>query len=457
MKPETDALLGTRYRLTGRIAGGGMGEVWRATDEVLGRDVAVKILRPEYADDPTFLERFRAEARHTARLSHPGIAAVYDYGEDAGSPYLVMEHVDGEPLSALISREGPLQPERTLDLVGQAALGLEAAHENGVVHRDVKPGNLLVMPDGTVKITDFGIARAANSVPLTQTGAIMGTAYYISPEQASGGSVTPASDIYSLGVVAYECLSGQRPFRGDTPVSVALAQVRDEPPALPAGVPAPVRALVMRMLAKEPGERPADAGRLGREALALSTSLAVAAPAAGGVDATRTMPAVQAPEATQVVDPVEAGAGGGTDTDPGFVLPARRSRGWLAAAAVAGLVLLMLLGAWLRASLTGADPGHAAVPPASSAPATSTTPEGVTVVAADYLGRPADEVRAELEDAGLRVGMAYDTGEGAIGTVVAVSPDGTLSPGTQVTLTVVKAAQSDGGKGRGKHGKGKGD
>ncbi|HEX7188161.1 MAG TPA: serine/threonine-protein kinase, partial [Actinomycetes bacterium] len=276
MRPASDQILGSRYRLTDRIAGGGMGEVWRAQDDVLGREVAVKILRREYADDPTFLERFRAEARHTANLSHPNIAAVYDFGEgeagsdgDAGSPFLVMELVPGDPLSTLVSRHGVLEPAQAVDVIGQAALGLQAAHDAGVIHRDVKPGNILVTPDGEVKITDFGIARATNSVPLTQTGAIMGTAYYISPEQASGGSVTPASDIYSLGIVAYECLTGRRPFAGNTPGSVARAQVRDQPPALPDSLPAPVRDLVMRMLAKEPQLRPNSAGELGREALAL--------------------------------------------------------------------------------------------------------------------------------------------------------------------------------------------
>ncbi len=296
MRPDTDVLLGDRYLLTERIAGGGMGEVWAATDEVLGRPVAVKILRREYADDPTFLERFRAEARHAAGLSHPGIAAVYDYGEDDGSPFIVMELVPGEALSAEMAREGAIAPDRTLDIIGQAALALQIAHDGGVIHRDVKPGNLLLTPDGTVKITDFGIARATNSVPLTLTGAIMGTAYYISPEQASGESVTPASDVYSLGIVAYECLTGRRPFDGNTPVNVALAQVREEPPALPPGIPAPVTALVMRMLAKDPADRPASAGELGREALALRAA------GAGRTPETKALPVADA-DATRVVAP----------------------------------------------------------------------------------------------------------------------------------------------------------
>src|SRR3712207_6395965 len=187
-----DLVLHDRYRLVARIATGGMGEVWRAEDTLLGRPVAVKVLKSEYADDQDFLERFRAEARHTASLSHPGIANVYDYGEVEAAPvggrpaataYLVMELVDGEPLSTILAREGRLEPARAMDIIGQTAIALQAAHDAGVIHRDVKPGNLLVRPDGVVKVTDFGIARAADAVPLTQTGTVLGTAYYLSPEQ----------------------------------------------------------------------------------------------------------------------------------------------------------------------------------------------------------------------------------------------------------------------------------
>ena len=229
-----------RYRLESRIATGGMGEVWRATDTVLGREVAVKLLKPEYADDARFRSRFETEARHAASLHHPNVAAVYDFGEAAGAaddvahrPYLVMELVDGQPLSALLKAGQPLDPDAARDLLAQAADAIGAAHAAGIVHRDVKPANLLVTPDRTVKITDFGIARAAEGMALTETGQVMGTPQYLSPEQARGETATPASDVYSLGVVAYECLVGQRPYTGDSPVATALAHLREPVPELP--------------------------------------------------------------------------------------------------------------------------------------------------------------------------------------------------------------------------------
>ncbi|WP_416211004.1 protein kinase domain-containing protein, partial [Frankia sp. Cr2] len=271
-------VLDGRYLLEGRIATGGMGEVWRGLDQTLGRPVAVKLLRPEYASDESFLVRFRGEARHAARVSHPGVASVYDYGEvivqgDHPTAYLVMELVEGEPLSALLHREKRLSPEKTLDVLGQAADALQAAHALGVVHRDVKPGNLLLRTDGAVKVTDFGIARAVDAAPLTATGIMMGTAYYVSPEQASGRPVTPASDVYSLGVVAYECLAGRRPFDDRNPIVVVMAHQQDEPPPLPPDVPESVRGLVQAAMAKDPARRPASAGGFGRTAAAIRRSL----------------------------------------------------------------------------------------------------------------------------------------------------------------------------------------
>jgi eukaryotic-like serine/threonine-protein kinase len=273
-------VLNRRYRLTGRIAAGGMGEVWRGTDELLGRAVAVKLLSDAHAADEQFRARFRAEARYAASLSHPGIARVYDYGESAAGPggarrpgtataYLVMELVEGEPLSATLAREGRMSVDAALDIIAQAAWALAAAHEAGIVHRDVKPGNLLITPEGQVKITDFGIARAAISAHLTQSGMVMGTAQYVSPEQATARPITTATDIYSLGVVGYECLAGRPPFTAETPIALALAHVHKPPPPLPDDVPAPVAALVGQMLAKEPSGRPASARLVAGRASAL--------------------------------------------------------------------------------------------------------------------------------------------------------------------------------------------
>jgi serine/threonine protein kinase len=277
----TGSRLGGRYRLESLIAIGGMGEVWRGHDEVLERIVAVKLLKAEYAIDPTFVQRFRAEARNTARLSHPGIATVYDYGEVSveGAPgdtgYIVMELVPGQPLSSILRERGPLSPREAMSVVGQSALALQVAHEGGVIHRDIKPGNIMIMPNGHVKLTDFGIARATDDIPLTTTGNVLGTSYYLSPEQTSGQAATSASDVYSLAIVAYECLAGRRPFQDTNPVAVALAHHKDPPPPLPQHIPPPVSRLVNDALAKEPGQRPGTAD-FGRRALALADPTALA-------------------------------------------------------------------------------------------------------------------------------------------------------------------------------------
>ncbi|MHA7306404.1 protein kinase domain-containing protein [Arthrobacter sp. TMN-49] len=280
MRPISGTTLGGRFELTSRIAIGGMGEVWKAQDLVLGRIVAIKILKDEYTGDPGFRARFRAEAKHTALLNHEGIANVFDYGEEDGSAYLVMELVPGEPLSALIEREHVLSADWTLSMIAQTARALAVAHAQGLVHRDVKPGNLLITPDGRVKITDFGIARLADQVPLTQTGQVMGTAQYLAPEQATGQIATGSSDIYALGVIGYECITGHRPFSGESQIAIALAQVNDAPPPLPDTLPTPVRALLMSMLAKEPSNRPANALKLAEAADAIRAGNIPAAHAA---------------------------------------------------------------------------------------------------------------------------------------------------------------------------------
>jgi serine/threonine protein kinase len=241
-----------------------MGQVWQAADEVLGRPVAVKLLRPEYAEHPETLERFRSEARHAGALSHPHIAQVYDYGHgyergDARSfrdPYLVLEYVDGPSLADLIER-GPLEASLTREIIAQAADGLAAAHRARLVHRDIKPGNLLLTADGRVKITDFGIAYAAGAAPITAPGIVMGTALYMAPERIAGGPGTPASDLYSLGVVMYECLSGRPPFDG-TSAAVMAAHLHLPLPALPYWVPEPLAGLVAKLTAKDPSYRISD-------------------------------------------------------------------------------------------------------------------------------------------------------------------------------------------------------
>jgi eukaryotic-like serine/threonine-protein kinase len=249
------AVLGGRYVLDEQIGSGGYGEVWRATDTVLSRPVAIKLLHPVYTQRSEALARFRAEARHAGGLSHENIAQVFDYREpaDGQPPYLVMELVDGPSLETVLA-DGPLDGSRTMDMLAQAAAGLQAAHAAGMIHRDIKPANLLIALGGTVKITDFGIAHTIGSAPVTASGELVGTPGYLAPERAMGEQATPASDLYSLGMVAYECLAGTPPFRG-TALEVALAH-RDRPlPPLPPTVDAPVRALVMRLTAKDPARR----------------------------------------------------------------------------------------------------------------------------------------------------------------------------------------------------------
>ncbi|SCL59848.1 serine/threonine protein kinase [Micromonospora citrea] len=273
--------LGNRYRLDERIASGGMGDVWRGTDQVLGRTVAVKSLLPALLDDPDFAERFRGEARTMATINHPGVVDVYDFGNDQQIAFLVMEYVEGDALSATLARVGRLTPARTMALVAQAADALHAAHVKGIVHRDVKPGNLLVRPNGTLVLTDFGIARSELVAQLTAAGSVLGTASYISPEQATGGVATPASDVYALGVVAYQCLAGRRPFEGENPLEIAMRHVRETPRPLPADIPPPVRAVVERALAKDPAARWPSAAALAGVARQLKAQLSQQARAGG--------------------------------------------------------------------------------------------------------------------------------------------------------------------------------
>ena len=372
---EPGRVLGYRYTLTARIASGGMGDVWEATDGILDREVAVKILRTAGGPaDEGFTERFRDEAKHAAGLTHPNVAAVHDYGEeDDGTAYLVMERVPGEPLSEIIRMSGPLPPEQVRWIIGQAALALAAAHDAGGVHRDVKPGNIIVTPDGTAKLTDFGIARAGEGNGHTLTGEVLGTPDYISPEQALGEPATPLSDIYSLGVVAQEMLTGTKPFDMGTPVATALAHVNDAPPPLPEAVPADLRAIIEACMSKTPDDRPADAREV---ASALGMAVESPAPTVAVVGATTRIPTVGAETPRWRTRAEVAAATGHTGGPP--------RRIWL----LALLAVLVVVAAFGIGRLFGSDSSQAhqtgpttAVTTTPSTTTTSATPTTTTTAA----------------------------------------------------------------------------
>lgn len=507
--PRPGLLLGERYRLEELLAVGGMGAVWRARDELLGRPVAVKLLRPELAADPEFLARFRAEARHAAAVRHPGVAAVHDYGEDGGdehardgrpdvrrggplpagaddtvvdlregeagsaaraadvsapaSAWLVMDLVSGEPLSTVLAREGRLGVVRTLRVVAGVADALAAAHAVGVVHRDVKPGNLLVaghrgggQQGERIVVTDFGIARAAGAASLTRTGTLVGTAAYLSPEQARGRTATAASDLYALGVVAYECLAGRKPFGGESDLAVALAHGRDPVPPLPADVPAPVRALVLRLLAKDPQQRPATAAAVAARARLLAEDPATSVPASTGP---APAPTVVLPTLEGPAGPLGPGGPDGLDSTDGsrgrtaadgghrtrvVGSPAAAGRARRPALLLAAAGGALLLGGLATGALLAA--AHAPAPTGSPGPATASATPAATVRLdpARYVGRPADQVRAELVGLGLGVRLVAAAGDGPVGTVAALDPSGVVARGTTITVTVVQqVAQPD--------------
>ena len=264
MKPRVGLELQGRYELVERIALGGMGEVWRATDLRSGRAVAAKILRPELAGDEIFLSRLRAEAANSRGLRHPNLAVVLDAGERGGSGWIIMELVQGRALSEIIADQGTMSPSAILPILAQVARALQVVHDSGVVHRDVKPSNILINREGLAKLTDFGISMGAHQRPMTATGMVMGTAQYLAPEQAMGNMATPAGDLYALGIIAYEALVGHRPFTGTTQVDIAFAHVNQAVPTLPEELPDEVRQVVMDLLAKKPADRPPSARELAR-------------------------------------------------------------------------------------------------------------------------------------------------------------------------------------------------
>ena len=347
------SLVAGRYRIDSMIAAGGMGEVWRATDEVLGRVVSVKFLHPQFAADESFLERMLREARAASAINHPGVVAVYDFGRvdpEDGVPtsYIVMEHVDGPSLSQLLA-QGPIGLDESLLILEQTAAALHAAHKAGVVHRDVKPGNIIMTPNGNVKLTDFGIARSQDTSTITDSGSITGTATYLSPEQASGEKATETSDLYSLGVVIYSCLSGKVPFDRDGPVAIALAHLKDPPPPLPEEIPSGVSDLVMSLLEKRPDDRPIDADAVRAQAALLRGSGASEAipPVATGPAPPETAATAPVSDPTIVSEPTEVGPPVPEDVAEEVEEPTRRSRRKLFVIIGAVAAALALVAAYL--------------------------------------------------------------------------------------------------------------
>jgi eukaryotic-like serine/threonine-protein kinase len=448
MRPTQGVTFGGRYELDSRIAIGGMGEVWEATDHVIGRTVAIKILKDEYMGDPGFLERFRAEARHAALVNHEGIASVFDYGEEAGSAFLVMELVPGEALSTILERDGSLSTDKTLDIVAQTSAALQAAHAAGLVHRDIKPGNLLITPDGRVKITDFGIARIADQVPLTATGQVMGTVQYLSPEQASGHPASPATDTYSLGIVAYESLAGKRPFTGESQVAIAMAQINEQAAPLPPTVAVPVQNLVMAMIAKKPDERPASAAAVARAATALRRGDVAAAAAAVPAIATG---ASVGDDMTQLLVPP------GDTMAATSLLPAsdelvedeteqKKRSPWTWPLIALIVLLLLVLGGTLWAFLANRqpdpEPTNSSASPSQTPSQTPTPTQTTTTIAVDSLGlqgMDCTEASATAQAAGVEAvdcvgGDPAPTGDD-VNRVYRVSPTGNIPPSQLLTLT----------------------
>ena len=441
--PPSRPMLNDRYEIHGRIGRGGMADVYLARDQLLDRPVAVKVLFPEFATDPSFVERFRREAQAAANLTHPNVVGVYDWGQQGSTYFIVMEYVNGRSLADIIRSDGALEPKRACDVASEVAAALGFAHRSGVIHRDIKPANILVSNQGVVKVADFGIARALNAATeqgLTQAGAVMGTATYFSPEQAQGQALDPRSDLYSLGVVLYEMLTGQPPFSGDNPVSIAYKQVHDQPvppsqrrPGLPEGL----EAVTLKLLSKNLGSRYANADELRADlrrfrdtgAVRPTTTIdsptmavpALAGAAVGGAgagaagvmrigttDATRTM-------AKPTKGPPPASGG----TYPPYEEP-RRKVGWFVVAVLAGLALVVGIVALVYSRLNNA----------SSA-------ELVTV--ANVVGQPATDAQNALRALGLTpVTTNAANATIASGVVVSQTPNQgeRVKSGTDVTLVV---------------------
>jgi serine/threonine-protein kinase len=434
MMTDESQVLNGRYRLLDVVGEGGMAVVWRAEDVLLGRTVAIKMLRGQFAADPDFLERFRSEARAVAALNDPGIVAVYDVGNDGSRHYLVMEYVPGPDLKSVIRSEAPLAPSRAVRIGTTLARAVAAAHNLGLVHRDLKPQNVLVTPDGRMKVADFGIARAVAAVGNTAPGVVLGTVHYLSPEQATGGPATFASDVYALGVVLYEMLAGRVPFEADSAVGVAMKIAHEAPEPLGSlnpKIPAVLVGIVDRAMARDPAARYPDAGAL---AEALDSYARWSEQATMGVAAAR--PREGAP----------ALAGAGAARAAGPPSPVSRTQGplfdWtglllglVALAAVAGLVPL-----WLAVAVNGSAGGQATDGPPTVTPTATHTPEpqlsfgpglaaGETVLVPDVVNLSESEAKTVLTAQGLSTTSEFTDTQGAQGTVAAQQP----AAGTQMT------------------------
>ncbi|MGR6966716.1 Stk1 family PASTA domain-containing Ser/Thr kinase [Geodermatophilus sp. URMC 61] len=421
----TPPVLGERYEIGGVLGRGGMAEVHRGRDLRLGREVAVKVLRSDLARDPSFQVRFRREAQAAASLNHPAIVAVYDTGEDRTSsgatPYIVMEYVEGETLRDVLRREGVLSPERAMTLAADICAALDFSHRNGIVHRDVKPGNVMITPQGTVKVMDFGIARAVSdsAATMTSTAAVIGTAQYLSPEQARGESVDARSDVYSVGCLLYELVTGAPPFTGDSPVSVAYQHVREDP-RLPSSVnpaiPADLDAILLKALSKNPANRYQSAAEMRNDLLrALAGQRVEATPVMGDA------------EKTAIIGAPPGGYGGDWDDEDDDAARKRR-RNRIIAAVIAGV---LILGGVITVALlaNSGDDQPTAEPTATQVPVPN------------VVGQQQAAAEQQLTDAGLTIGEVttqVTNDESQEGTVLGTDPSsGTqVDPGRAVDLTV---------------------